>query len=180
MIREAIKVGKLLLETGLIDGASGNMSFVAKEVKGKKIVLITRTGAELFKLRPKDFVSLNDASASRDREVHRAVYEKTNFRCVLHCHGTYNVILSFSMDEVDPIDLEGKIYFKSIKVVDAEFGSKEYVEEISENLAKKGIVFAKGHGIYVAANSFIEAFNLASYAEHSCKILYLFNLFNKL
>ncbi|MCS7121219.1 MAG: class II aldolase/adducin family protein [Archaeoglobaceae archaeon] len=172
MIDEAIKVGKLLLEVELIDGASGNMSFRDE----KNNVVITRTGAELFNLKPEDFVKIDDLNASRDRKVHKAIYDKTNFKCVLHCHGTFNVVLSIFMREINPIDLEGKMYFGSLKVVDEEFGTEKYAEKISELVAENSIAIAKAHGIYVAAKDFMQAFNLASYAEHSCKVLYLCKL----
>jgi L-fuculose-phosphate aldolase len=174
MIKEAIEIGRLLFQARLIDGASGNMSF-----KDERI-LITKSGANLESLNSSDFVPIDDPLASRDRAVHAKIYELTDFRGVIHCHGVYNVVLSLKMKEIKPLDLEGKLYFGSIPVIHREFGSKEYVEEIAMAVRDFGVALASGHGIYSAGKNLRDAFNKACYVEHSCEILYFSELFDKL
>ncbi len=174
MIEDAKKVGKLLFDAELIDGASGNMSF-----KDEK-VYVTKTGCVLFDLRDEDFVEVDSKFASRDRLIHKKIYEKSSHRCVIHCHGVYNVVLSMVEKEIKPVDLEGKLYFGSIEVVEGEFGSEELADKIASVLAKNKVVFVRGHGMYVGAENFIEAFNLSCYAEHSCKVLFNLKLLNEL
>ncbi|MET1123964.1 MAG: class II aldolase/adducin family protein [Archaeoglobaceae archaeon] len=175
MIEEAIEVGRLLFRSGLIDGASGNLSFR----EGDRIV-ITRSGAALYDLKPEDFVEVSSEKASTDRLVHKKIYEISPFSCVLHCHGVFNVVLSLKLDRIVPADLEGRLFFGELEVVDGEFGSESYAEKVAEVVSRRKIAIARGHGIYVAANDFREAFNLANYAEHSCEVLYYLKLLDKL
>ncbi len=178
VINDMIKVGKKLAVYRLIDGASGNMSYRIKD-----LIVITKTGAILDELTPKDFVVLrineNSERASSDLNVHKAVYMNTDYRAILHCHGIYNVILSFINDEIKPIDLEGRIFLKKVEVVEGEFGSDELAEKIADRIKRYGIVVVRGHGIYSAGKSIHEAFNKACYLEHSCEILYKYSILER-
>jgi len=163
----------------LIDGASGNMSCRV----GNSIV-ITKTGTMLDDLTPEDFVVLRmderSDEASSDLPVHRAVYERTDYDAILHCHGIYNVVLSFAMDEIVPLDLEGSLFLKRIRVVEGEFGSEDLARKIAEEIGKGGAVVVRGHGIYSAGRDIWEAFNRACYLEHSCEIIYRLKTLNGL
>lgn len=174
MIQNAIEVGKMLFLSRLVDGASGNISFRI----GDKI-LITRSGTNLNSLNEESFVEISHPQASRDRLVHAKIYEKTDYNAVIHCHGIFNVVLGLKKSKILPLDLEGKLYLSELNVVDAEFGSKEYAEEIAEKIKAKGVVLARAHGIYSAGKDLIDAFNKACYVEHSCEILYYLNLLEK-
>ena len=178
MIEDAIRIGKKLASYGLIDGASGNLSFR----RGGKIV-ITKTGAILDELSEKDFVEVEvgkkNSEASSDLYVHQRIYEETDYRAVLHCHGVYGVTLSLFFDEIIPLDLEGRIFIGNLKVVEGKFGSKALAERIAEAVKKKGVCLVRGHGIYSAGKDFDEAFKLASYLEHSCQILFNYEVFRR-
>ncbi|OYT33039.1 fructose-bisphosphate aldolase [Archaeoglobales archaeon ex4484_92] len=179
MLDEAIKIGKLLAARGLIDGASGNLSFK----KGNRI-FITKSGECLDDLNEDSFVGISlteyNKEASVDQDIHKEIYKKTNYSAVLHCHGVYNVALSFKLKNVKPIDLEGSIYFGEISIVSGEFGSEDLQNKIVEKIRDKGAVIVRGHGIYAAGKSLRDAFNKACYIEHSCQILFLNLLLNKL
>ncbi|RLI86197.1 MAG: fructose-bisphosphate aldolase [Archaeoglobales archaeon] len=175
VVNEMIEVGKKLCSYRLIDGSSGNMSCKV----GERIV-ITKSGTQLDNLTPKDFVILkldeDSSEASSDLKVHRAIYKKTDYNAVLHCHGVYNVLLSFIQDEIVPKDLEGRLFLKRVAVVEGEFGSDELSEAIAREVARNGVVIHRGHGIYSAGRDIVEAFNRACYIEHSCEIIYLLML----
>ncbi|MEM0350158.1 MAG: class II aldolase/adducin family protein [Archaeoglobaceae archaeon] len=175
MIKEAVEIGKLLFKAKLIDGASGNISF-----RDNGIIIITKSGANLDSLHFSDFVPIDDPAASRDRFVHKKIYELTDFNAVVHCHGVFNVVLSLRTNWIYPIDLEGKLYFGKIPVISEEFGSKDYAEKIAEAVKESGVAIARGHGIYSAGKNLREAFNKACYVEHSCEVIYYLELLNKL
>ncbi len=170
-IADMIRIGKKLGQLRLIDGASGNMSCRIDDY-----IVITKTGSILDELTPQDFVTLKlgeeSKEASSDLIVHNAIYRKTDYKAVLHCHGIYNVVLSFIYDEIVPMDLEGNMFLGNVRVVEGEFGSKELADEIAKEVAKNGVVVVKGHGIYSAGTNIYEAFNRACYLEHSCEIIY--------
>ena len=171
VINEMIRIGKKLGELRLVDGASGNMSCRVGD-----FMLITRSGSILDELTPQDFVYVKIGEfcegISSDWKVHREIYEKTDYKAVLHCHGIYNVVLSLMQDVIVPKDLEGGIFLRKVRVVDGEFGSEEVAKAIADEIARNGITIHRGHGIYSAGESVTEAFNKACYLEHSCEILY--------
>ncbi|WP_456369453.1 class II aldolase/adducin family protein [Geoglobus sp.] len=172
MIEQAIKIGRKLAEQHLIDGSSGNLSFR----NGAKIT-ITRTGCILDELTPDDFVevSMGESSgeASSDLLVHQKIYEMTESRAVLHCHGSYSVAISLVEDRVVPLDLEGSLFLREIRFIEGEFGSEELAVRIASEIREKGFAVVRGHGIYSAGSDFYEAYKLASFVEHSCKVYYL-------
>ncbi len=184
MFKKAIKYGKKLYERGLIDGASGNLSF-----RLDNTFFITKTGVNLDSLDVSSFVELEvkeqsiqeikDRQASSDGLVHTKTYLKTDYRVILHCHGVYNVVLSLTRNKIEPLDLEGKLFLGEIEVLEGQFMTEDIAEVISDSISRKGYAVAKGHGIYAAGNSFREAFNLISYVEHSCQIIYLKELLEK-
>ncbi len=170
-IEDMIEVGRLLFQMRLVEGASGNMS-----CRDGKTIVITKTGTLLNRLTPKDFVMLRMGEkvkdASSDLIIHEAIYERADYGAVLHCHGIYNVILSLLLDEVVPMDLEGSMFLRKVRVVEGKFGSKELAESVGEAVARDGVVIVRGHGIYSAGKDVWEAFNRACYLEHSCEIIY--------
>ncbi len=179
MFKEAIEVGKLLALTGLVDGASGNLSFRS----GEKI-LITRTGVSLDDLREESFVEVSideyNEKASVDQVIHKEIYKRSDYNSVLHCHGVFNVVLGLKFDKIVPIDLEGSLYFGEIPVVEGKFGSQDLAEKIAKAVREKSVAIVRGHGIYAAGENVRDAYNKASYVEHSCKVLYYSLLFDKL
>ena len=172
MIEEAIRIGRKLALYHLIDGASGNLSF-----RKDDSIVITKTGVVLDELTQDDFVEVRlgetNELASSDLTVHMKIYEKTDHRVVLHCHGAYNVALSTLSDKIYPIDLEGRLFLKEIKFLEGKFGSEELAANIAYEIGNRGFAVVKEHGIYVAGNDFDEAFKIASYVEHSCQVYYL-------
>jgi len=177
MLHEAIEVGRKLAAYKLIDGASGNLSF-----REGDIITITKTGVMLDELDEDSFVTLKlgekSSEASSDLIVHEAIYKKTDYKAVLHCHGIFNVVLSFKMDKIIPIDLEGRVFIGEARVVEGKFGSKELAAKIAEEVARRKVVVVRGHGIYAAGDSLKSAFRVASYLEHSCEILYRLRTMN--
>jgi L-fuculose-phosphate aldolase len=92
----------------------------------------------------------------------------------------FNVVLSLKFDRIEPLDLEAKIYFGHIPVVEGFFGTKELAEKIATAIKGRGAVIVKGHGIYAAGENLRDAFNKAAYVEHSCEVKYRSLVLDKL
>ncbi|WP_456468096.1 class II aldolase/adducin family protein [Archaeoglobus sp.] len=179
MFEEAIKIGKLLASAKLIDGASGNLSFKIGDV-----IYITKSGVNLDDMTENSFVKLKIGEfvrdASVDQIIHQKIYQKTDYSAVLHCHGIFNVVLGARMDSIEPIDLEGKLYFGEVRVVEGQFGSPELAELISDAVREKGVAVVRNHGIYAGGKNLRDAYNKASYLEHSCEVIYRSLVLDKL
>jgi len=74
------------------------------------------------------------------------------------------------------VDSEGKLFLKSIPIVEGGIGS----EELAENAAKafedgnvKGIVVL-GHGTIAAGETLEEAYYITAQLEHAAKIKYMY------
>ena len=179
MFEEAVKIGKLLASAKLIDGASGNLSFNIGDV-----IYITKSGVNLDDMTENSFVKLKIGEfvrdASVDQIIHQKIYQKTDYSAVLHCHGIFNVVLGARMDSIEPIDLEGKLYFGEVRVVEGQFGSPELAELISDAVREKGVAVVRNHGIYAGGKNLRDAYNKASYLEHSCEVIYRSLVLDKL
>ncbi len=179
MFEEAVKIGKLLASAKLIDGASGNLSFKIGDV-----IYITKSGVNLDDMTENSFVKLKIGEfvrdASVDQIIHQKIYQKTDYSAVLHCHGIFNVVLGARMDSIEPIDLEGKLYFGEVRVVEGQFGSPELAELISDAVREKGVAVVRNHGIYAGGKNLRDAYNKASYLEHSCEVIYRSLVLDKL
>jgi len=175
---EIIRTGKKLGKYRLIDGASGNISIR----KGDSIT-ITKSGEVLDELDENSLITLKigerKEGISSDYIVHEEIYVKTRFNAVIHCHGIYSVVISILRDKFIPEDFEGRLVLGEVEVVDEEFGSAEYADSVAKSIKDNKIVLSKGHGIYSAGENLREAFNLASYLEHSCEVAYRLEMLTK-
>jgi L-fuculose-phosphate aldolase len=169
-----IKAGQLLFKEGLVDARAGNLSV---RLDGR--VLITRTGRHVGELSLEDIIELPlygesvlEKRASSEWVVHKEIYLQTSHRAVVHAHPPKAVILSMSLDHIEPIDSEGKALLGSIKVLpDYPSGSLELARAVSEELKNSKLVVVRGHGVFSVGNDPLEGYSLISVLERSCGIL---------
>ena len=175
--REFRRVGRLLFEEGFVSARSGNLSF-----RWRDKVFITRTGAFVGDLSREDIMSLPlredsplSERASVELVVHRSVLLNTARRAVVHAHPPNAVALSFSREEITPVDSEGFELIGRVRVVAPEkvSASEELAEAVLEVLREDKIVVVRGHGVFSADTSLFGAYRHISTLEHSCKILLL-------
>ncbi len=174
LVSEFADVGRILFEAGLNNSHSGNMSVRL----GDKVV-ITRRGSMLAALKPDDLVvvglSTDDsgiALASTEVNVHRAIYTATSALAAVHTHPRSATALSFAMDSIVPVDVEGRYYFKRIPVLEVKksIGSKELEEELPRLLKDFPVVMVKGHGAFAVGGTLEEGLQITHALEWSCDI----------
>jgi L-fuculose-phosphate aldolase len=176
ILREILQVGRALFEEGLVDAVSGNLS-----VKFREHIYITRRGRITGNLRRGDIlrVKLNndflDPRASSELIVHREIYKTTDAGAVVHAHPVSAVALSLHLEEIRPIDSEGRDILGNVKVISVSkpSASRELALAVSDVLKGNSIVLVRGHGAFCRARKLKEAYRLVSCLEHSCKILIL-------
>jgi len=169
-----IKAGQLLFKEGLVDARAGNLS-----VRLDGMVLITRTGRHVGELSLEDIIELPlygesvlEKRASSEWVVHKEIYLQTSHRAVVHAHPPKAVILSMSLDCIEPIDSEGKALLSIIKVLpDYPSGSLELARAVSEELKTSKLLVVRGHGVFSVGNDPLESYSLISVLERSCHIL---------
>ena len=180
---EIIKTGRIIFELGLVGSHSGNISCINN---GR--IYITASGSKLGWLEPKEIVSFSiddkapHPKASSEYLTHWEIYKKTDYKCVIHSHPHFLVVLSLTKEKVVPIDIEGKYYLSEIPILHVKeaIGSSELAEKVSNSFVSDNrAVMVKGHGLFVAADDFEEGINLSSVSESSSKILYHHSLLTK-
>ncbi len=121
-----------------------------------------------------------DRIASTEMCVHRAIYNKTSAKSVIHTHSPYAVALSIiEKDIVEPIDSEGLIFLGTLPVVEGSFGTEELARNVSSALYSHNACIARGHGVFAIGKSLTEAYTMACMAEHSSKVRYLVNVYGR-
>jgi L-fuculose-phosphate aldolase len=180
LCKEISRFGGKAVASGLTSSRFGNIS----ALRGDKIV-ITRSGSMLDELDQTQVVEVDlsgpcaqDAMASTETCVHRAVYHGTTAQSVIHTHSPYAVALSLVEEEqVKPVDSEGRHFLGPMPVVDAEFGTDDLAAKVSIALYSHNACIARGHGVFAKGQSLAEAYTMACMAEHSSQVRYLVKVY---
>jgi L-fuculose-phosphate aldolase len=176
LCKEISYVGRKVVSSGLTSSRFGNISVLQRDR-----IIITKTGSMLDELDQAQLVEVDlmgpcqeDAAASSETCVHRAIYQTTAAQAVIHTHSPYAVALSLMEEtQVDPIDSEGVHFLGRMPIVEASFGSNELATKASEALRSHKACIAKGHGVFAQGRSIAEAYTMVCMAEHSSHVRYL-------
>ncbi|MBN1188740.1 MAG: aldolase [Dehalococcoidales bacterium] len=170
-------VGHLLFVRGLVSSQSGNLS-----IRMGDRLIITRRGSNLGALQEKDLVETginkNDRStpmASVELPVHRAIYQQTQARAIVHAHPTHTVALSMGLKEISSSHLENFYALGKVPVIgwDCEVKPGGLADLIAEGLKEQRIVVVYGHGSFAVGQLLDEAYNTTTGLEEACEILCL-------
>ena len=118
--REFRLTGLQLMMLGLNSSHSGNISVMEGET-----MFMTRSGAMLGCLAAADMMEATlhadpPEGISMEYPLHRAIYENTGSKAVLHCHPPHAIALSLESDEIVPLDLEGRHALGYVPVIRAD------------------------------------------------------------
>lgn len=176
------QVGADLFAARMASATSGNYS--ARTPEG---LLITRSGAQKAHLTAEDLLQLplepdpeKDQGASVEKIIHRAIYRETDARAVVHAHPRFAIVLSYHLERIVPIDLEGRSYLPEVPVVapPTASGTEEAAQAVAEALKTHPACVVRGHGAFVKAaeetpeKSLLKAYSLMTSLEEACEILY--------
>ena len=172
------RIGRRLVAEHLVGASFGNLSVREGEIG----FLIKRTGAYLDDPGEPVFVPFSGdvpKEASSEYRVHRDVYQKTSYRAIVHAHPPYAVAASLRLEEVIPLDSEGKMFCPKIPVVTGEPGTDELARNVAAGLAGTPVVIARGHGTFAGGRDLDQAFFFTSLAEHACRVIAFSRYFEK-
>ena len=170
-------VGRSLFSRGLVSSQSGNLS-----IRMGEHLIITRRGSNLADLQEKDLVETginkNDRAtplASVELPVHRAIYQQTQARAIVHAHPTHTVALSLLIKEIASPHLENFCALGTVPVIgwDQEVKPGGFPCLIAENLKDHRVVVVHGHGSFAVGQLLDEAYNSTTGLEEACEILCL-------
>lgn len=172
---ELVRFYGLLRTHGINDSHSGNAS-----VREGDAMLITPRGACADTLTAAQVVRCDlhrpCDGASSDQALHRAVYAaRPEAGAVLHAHGAHLVALTLDGNDLEPVDLEGQLYFPRVPVIDIPY--EEYFERspeaVAQALAGHRIAVVRGHGMYAWGHDLEEAYKWICSLDLAARILLL-------
>ena len=168
-------IGRDLFLSGAISSHGGNLS----ELRGNRI-FITRRSAMLGRLGEDDVVWTQVAACERDEDcsreliVHRAIYESTDARAIVHAHPVHTIARSLREGVIVPIDSEARyVLGEVVPVVSAEetIGSAEAAVLLADALKQHPVAVLRSHGVFARGATLEEAFYHVSCLEVACRIL---------
>ena len=187
MWREISKFGKKLVAQGLVSSHFGNIS-----VRVGDYMYITRSGSMLDEITKDDVVRVSiykpsslDLIASSEVTAHREIYKNTSALAIIHDHSPFAVVESLihrelGKDKIVPIDSEGSYFLHDIPIVEGGIGTEKLAKNLASALAERKAAIVYSHGVFARGTILEDAFVAASMVEHSCKMMYYFDIWRKL
>ena len=170
-------VGRDLFTRGMVSSHTGNLS-----IRFRNRLIITRRGCMLGAIEENDLietgVSKNDRStplASTELAVHRAIYQVTSARAIIHAHPPHAIALSYTLDEIVPDSAEGLATVGRVPVLGCNMRAEPggMAEEIAQVLKEHRVVMVQGHGSFAIGQLLEDAYNCTSALEENSQIICL-------
>ncbi|MFA5840395.1 MAG: class II aldolase/adducin family protein [Candidatus Margulisiibacteriota bacterium] len=175
MFEEFSRIGKYLLQEGLINSHGGGLS-----VREGDKIYITRYNCLLGDLQKEDILEMSMDPAEKndpnhkELNIHRAIYKATPAKAIVHAHPANATAISITDNKVVPQDMEGNSVFRSAPIVRGrdEVGAEETANLVPTFFVGGSVVIVvKGHGSFAIGQTLEEAYRYTSALENSCKIL---------
>ncbi|WP_292487989.1 aldolase [Methanohalobium sp.] len=183
MWQEISRIGRKLVEHGLVESHFGNIS-----VRVGNKMIITRSGCPLDEVTEGNVVEIDvdkpcsmDIIGSSESIVHREIYKNTSALAIIHAHCPYAVTQSLLNDKKSlvPVDSEGKYFLDEIPVVEGDIGTEKLAYNTADALGKYKGTIVYSHGTFAAGKILDDAYITTTQIEHSCKIKYLYDMAKK-
>ncbi len=187
MWQEISKIGKKLVDHGLVESHFGNIS-----VRIGNKMLITRSGSALDEITENSVVEVElegtsglDMIASSEAIVHREIYKNTSALAIIHAHCQFAVTLSLladfdsDSDFIVPVDSEGQYFLHEVPIVKGGIGTPQLAKNTACALAEHKGAIIYSHGTFATGKILEEAYVVTTQIEHSCAIKYRYDMARK-
>ncbi|KJS81235.1 MAG: aldolase [Peptococcaceae bacterium BICA1-8] len=174
---EVIKIGKGLVEQGLVVSTWGNIS-----VKNDhRSFFITPSGMEYQLLEPNDLVLIDlegnilegHRKPSSEMQLHLAFYQhRSDITAIVHTHSIYASAYSVARKPILPlIEDMAQVIGGTIEVANYALpGTRELAQNAIKALGNKGAVLLANHGVVGVGASLQEAYKACLLAEKTAHI----------
>jgi len=187
ILEEMARVGRYTVQRGLVDSFFGNISY-----SNGNIIYISQTASSLDELPgcidpvPFENSSTVGITASSELVAHRAIFEETGCRAILHGHPRFAVVMSMLCSEKKSCrvtdcwkDCVKVRFLGDTPVVAGEIGAGGIAKNVPPVIGKTGSTVVYGHGVFsIGMTDFREAFQALVDAENWCRSEY-FRLFDE-
>lgn len=170
---------KMLITHGLTKGTGGNISVYNKELK---LMAISPSGMDYFKLEPEDIVIMDldgkiidgKRKPSSEYEMHSIFYrERKDILSVVHAHSPYASVLACLNWNLPPCTYLIGAAGKNVRCTKYEtFGSYELAVSALEGMRDRYAVLLGNHGLLAGGGDLSAAFDNAEEIEFCSEIYY--------
>ncbi len=176
---EIVEYGKKLIESGLTKGTGGNLSVLNRN---EKLMAISPSGIDYFKIKPKDIVVLDlegnivdgDKKPSSELQMHRIFYKnRDDIEAIIHTHTVYATSLSclnITLPAVHYLVALAGLNVRCAKY--ATYGTEELAENALEAMKDRYAVLLANHGLLVGSIDLVNAFNITEEIEYCAELYY--------
>ena len=175
-IASLIKIGKAVVDRGLVVGSGGNLSML---LKGGKEFLITKTGSELDQLDQSNFalmdldgnIAKGSAKPSSEYRVRLESYRtRKDINTCIHLHPQASIFAAAIGEDIQLVTTDHLYYLrKIIRIPWIAPGTQEVAEATATALKDCNVVILENHGCVVVADNprlaYSRALNLEEAAE---------------
>ena len=174
MLSQFQSVGRDLFTRGVVSSHTGNLS-----VRLRNRIIITRRGCMLGSIGENDLIetgiSKNDRStplASMELSVHRAIYQATPARAIIHAHPPHAIALSLTVTEIVPNCAEGLATVGRVPVLgwNMKVEPGGLAEIIAQALTQHRVVMVHGHGSFAIGQLLEDAYNCTTALEENSQV----------
>lgn len=181
ILKEIACVGRYTVQRRLVDSFFGNISY-----SNGTLIYISQTASSLDELDgcidpvPFENSSTVGITASSELVAHRAIFETTGCRAIVHGHPRFAVVMSMLCAEKEscPVtdcwkDCAKVRLLGSTPVVAGEIGAGGIARNVPPVIGTSGSAIVYGHGVFsIGMNDFREAFQGLVDAENWCRTEY--------
>jgi ribulose-5-phosphate 4-epimerase/fuculose-1-phosphate aldolase len=181
ILEEIARVGWYTVQRRLVDSFFGNISYSNGE-----LIYISQTAASLDELSgcidpvPFENSSTVGITASSELGAHRAIFETTGCRAILHGHPRFTIVMSMICNEKELCHVTDcwkdctKVRFLGVTpVVAGEIGAGGIAKNVPPVIGRSGAAVVYGHGVFsIGMTDFREAFQSLVDVENWCRLEY--------
>jgi L-fuculose-phosphate aldolase len=169
-----VAFGRQLVDDGLVDGMSGNLS-----IRAGGLVAITPSGVAYSGLQPSGICLVRLAGGGRvgrgrpstETPMHLAVYQATDAAAIVHTHSPFVVALSTVLDELPAVHYAMAGLGGPVRVAPyARFGTGELAASAVAGLAGRTAVILANHGALAYGASLSQAYDRARTLEWLARV----------
>lgn len=179
--KERIKViefSKKMITDGLTKGTGGNISILNFE---KKMMAITPSGIDYFKLVPEDIVIINIDDGeiidgkrvpSSEADMHRIFYKyRTDLKAIVHTHSKYATALSCLGKALAPLHYLLAVAGTEVPCAEyATYGTVKLAKNAFDAMKETKAVLLSNHGLLAGGETIDEAYNIVENVEFCCEL----------
>lgn len=174
-IQEIRKYAHLVVDSGLVVGAGGNLS-----IKSGRYMYISPSGYDLKEVQDDQWAKVDIESGRVITEIepsseilmHLECYRsRSDITSVLHAHPTYSIAVSSTNKDIPALFPDFPAMVKSVAYLDYLIPTTHVLADaVKEKVVENDVIIMRNHGVLTVGRTMKEAFFYMQLTEESAKI----------